>query len=189
MLKTGIVIQINSKNILILTGENEYLILQKPYGIQPALGEEYTGYLYKKKSFILKIFITFILLALIGSSTYFLYKLNYTQYNIVLDLGASIQLKINGYGNVIDYSILNDNAEKIIEAVDIKNKSYSDALFIIYSVAEKNNYLDSYRDSKDKYISVYVTNHKNIIVDLTKFKSKVLADKIQININDNGIEK
>lgn len=60
---------------------------------------------------------------------------------ISIDINPSIELGINGYNRVISTKGYNDDGEKLIECVDVKNMKYEDAVAKILECDEADRYL------------------------------------------------
>lgn len=188
MLKTGIVLEINKASVYIMSTDNEFSEIKIKAKTKPQIGEIYTSEIYKKSNILYKLLlplvsfllVLFILLALINKYT--------AKYSVVVDINSSIELQLNSSSEIIDVKPLNNKAVNLINDVNLKNRNLNDSLIIILNQAKKFNYLNDYYSNKEKTISIYITSHNNINIDLSSFEQAANDDKVSVVINDNGTE-
>ncbi|AGK95299.1 anti-sigma-I factor RsgI family protein [Clostridium pasteurianum] len=138
--------------------------------------------LNKVKNPLIILFISIILLFIIA---YYIYS--YSSSLVIIDVGTSINLKVNKYGKVVDASSLTSGGNNIINESNVNNKNISEALIIILSKAEANNYIDPLDKNQFKHnISVFISGDT---LDISKFSDEVKTKKLNLNINENGSEK
>ncbi len=85
---------------------------------------------------------------------------------ISIDINPSIELGLNGYDRVINVNSFNNEGEKLINSVDIKNMTYQDAVNEILQSEEANQYM----------------NNDNTIVVTVDIDSDEKADEVLSNV-------
>lgn len=127
-------------------------------------------------------FISIILLLIIACYFY-----SYPSSLVIIDVGTSINLKVNKYGKVVDASSLSSSGNNIINESNVRNKNINESLIIILSKAEANNYIDPLdKDQLKHTISVFISGDT---LDISKFSDEVKTKKLNLDINENGSEK
>lgn len=115
------------------------------------------------------------------------YLYSYSSSLVIIDVGTSINLKVNKWNRVVNVSSLTSSGNNILHSKNIKNKNINDALIIILSKAEANNYINPLDKNELKHrIDVFISGDT---LDLTKFSNEVKSKKLKLKINENGIEK
>ncbi|MFT8316144.1 MAG: hypothetical protein ABF633_18115 [Clostridium sp.] len=138
--------------------------------------------LNKIKNPLIILFISIILLFIIACYFY-----SYSSSLVIIDVGTSINLKVNKYGKVIDASSLTSSGNNIISESNVHNKNINEALIILLSKAEANNYIDPLDKNQLKHnVSVFISGDT---LDISKFSDEVKTKKLNLNINENGSEK
>lgn len=134
----------------------------------------------KKLKMILPIIVLFTALII-----YYIYS--YSSSLMIVDIGPSISLKINKWDRVVDASSVDSLGNTILNENNIKNKNINDALMILLGKAEANNYIDPLDKSGLKNnISIFISGDS---LNISKFYNKVKTKQLNLNINDNGVEK
>lgn len=126
-----------------------------------------------------------ILVILVLMVTYYLYS--YSSSLVIINVGTSINLKVNKWSRVVDVSSITSDGNNIVNSKNVKNKNINDALIIILSNAEANNYINPLDKNELKQrIAVFISGDT---LDLSKFSDEVKSKKLNLKINENGTEK
>lgn len=180
---TGIVMQHNKKNAFIMTNTGEFLKV-KVNKEMPNIGEVYTGEVVKEMP-IYKYAATAASLALVllfGSAAY---AYNTPVASMVIDINPSIKLDVNRWDRIIKSVPLNNDGEKVLESLNIKNKQLNEGLNLIIDEAKKDNYINSNYIESGKVITLSIENNKlNKHYDLSKFEDYVKENKLVVEVKD-----
>lgn len=105
---------------------------------------------------------------------------------IVIDVGASINLKVNRWNKIIDVSSLNTKGETILSISKVKYKNIEDGLTLILSNAEEENYINALSSNEQKkQVSVFISgNH----LDLSSFSNVAQSRKLDLQLNQSGTD-
>lgn len=126
-----------------------------------------------------------ILVILILIAAYYIYS--YSSSLVIIDVGTSINLKVNKWNRIVDASSVTSNGNNILNSKNIKNKNINDALIIILSKAEANNYVNPLdKDELKHRLAVFISGDT---LDISKFSDEVKSKKLKLKINENGVEK
>lgn len=136
----------------------------------------------KKSRF--KSILTYILIIIVLVIVAFSYSFFTSTSFIIIDTNASINLKVNRWNKVIDASALDNNGSNILNSAKVKYKNVNDALTLILSTAEEENYVNSLsKDNTKKQVSVFVSGND---VSLNSFSSIAKARNFNLAVNENG---
>ncbi|KAJ53094.1 hypothetical protein CTM_04565, partial [Clostridium tetanomorphum DSM 665] len=102
---------------------------------------------------------------------------------IVLTINPSIELKVNRFNKVLKVVGLNNDGKKIINEVNIKNKSIDDALNNILKQAKEDKFINDSYIKADKTVSLDIQGRN---VNITSFKENIIKDKINMDVKVNG---
>lgn len=178
---TGIVMQLNKQHAFIMTSNGEFLKLKLSKNL-PKLGEEYTGEVAKDTPFY-KYALTAASLAFLVffSSTAYAY---YTPVaSVVVNINPSIKLDLNKWNRIIKSTPLNQDGEKVLSELKVKNKSLNDGLDSIVIQAKKDNFINSDYIESGKTITIDIDSNKPIKnFDLSKFEEKIKLGNINLKI-------
>lgn len=152
---------------------------------RPEIGQEYTGEMvkYNKKftHFYKIAAVACFLFVLISSSMAYAYFKPVS--TIVLTINPSIELKVNRFNKVLKVVGLNNDGKKIINEVNIKNKSIDDALNNILKQAKEDKFINDSYIKADKTVSLDIQGRN---VNITSFKENIIKDKINMDVKVNG---
>ena len=148
MFKKGLVLDIESNKVSILTNEGEFLYVVRNF-IAPEIGEEYEGKLYKDKfsflqNFNLKShkFITAATLLLLFNSL-IVYNLLFSVYETYeVKINPDIKLYTNRIGRVIKTEGVNEDGNIVLNKLSLKNMSIESAVESIVVLSKDLNYLN-----------------------------------------------
>lgn len=187
MLKSGIIINVRNKNALILTptGEIKKIVINKKDNVKP--GQIYSGDTPKPIPFFKYALIT-VLCSLMVIFTAFIFLYNTTSYSVIVDINPSLKLQLNRWNKIISCTPLTNEGSKLIHGTEIKNKDLDDGLILILNNARNCNYIDDSFIREKKVISIYISSHNNININIDKFEKKASVLKLNLIVNDNGTE-
>lgn len=185
---SGIVMQVDKKYAFIMTEEGEFLKV-KMNGTVPAVGQIYEFSSNKKyipfyKYAAVAASLAFILI--FGSVTYAYYT---PAASVDISINPSIRLNINRWEKIIKSIPLNDDGQKILASIDIKNKLINDGLNLIIDEAKKDDFINKDYIESGKTITVSIdskNSKKNI--DLSEFENYTKQNNIKIQIIENKKE-
>lgn len=187
--KTGIVMEIKNKKACIMTADGEFAEV-KIAGDSPSIGSSYTGITVTKIPFFkyASAVACLLLFTSIGGVAYGYYK---PITSIVLDLNPSLELKANKWNRIIKTLPLNNDGEKLLASLNVKNKSIDEALSMILNEAENEHFIDTKKDKVSQMISLNITSLGDSsinISNLNKFKSAVKEKNLDVKVtyNKNG---
>ena len=170
----------------------------KILGDSPEIGSTYTGALEQKLPLFKYIAAAacFILFITTGSTAYAYYT---PVASVVVDINPSLELKVNKWNRIIKASALNEDGEKMLDSLSIKNKTVDDALTMIVEEAENENFINP-SNKADINVSLSITTldkaskDREIIGDspensfsLPKFESKLKEKNLSGEINNKEI--
>ncbi|AKA68589.1 anti-sigma-I factor RsgI family protein [Clostridium scatologenes] len=185
--KKGIVISVEKKFVSILTCDGEFLnvYIDKERNI-PNIGEEYEGLFTKKGTLSSNLFkyvaaclIFFMILS--GGSAYAYYTPVST---IVVNITASLEMKLNRWDRVIDVKALNEDGVKLLKEINIKNNVADKALMEILERSEKDKFINEEYTKENKIVTLNIEGKKD--VDLSGFKKEIDKEKLNLRIDKNG---
>lgn len=127
------------------------------------------------------VFASFFILILIGGISYRVYAT--PQAYVDVDVNPSIELTINRFDRVIGVFAYNDDGEKVLSQVSLRNKTSKEALDLLLTVIEKEGYMEksellsitvqsdgqqqSLVDSLQEHVSCTVgTHHSNMMQEV-----------------------
>jgi len=195
--KTGIVLEIKDRKACIMTPSGEFAEV-KILGDSPAIGSTYTGAIEQKLPLFKYIAAAacFILFITTGSTAYAYYT---PVASVVVDLNPSLELKINKWNRIIKAAALNEDGEKMLDSLSIKNKTIDDGLSMIVEEAENENFINP-SNKADINVSLSIktldkaSKDREIIGDspensisLPKFESKLKEKNLSGEINNKVI--
>jgi hypothetical protein len=189
MNNTGIVMQIEKKYAFIMTNRGEFLKVKITKPI-PNVGEVYTGEIAKEMPFYkyTAAAASLLFVFLSGTASYAYYT---PTASVVVDINPSIELRVNRWDRILKTIPLNNDGEKVLASLNIKNKVLSDGLDLIVEEAQKDNFInDSYTQS-GKAITVSFENIKSEKKpDISKFEEHAKKNNLKVNlIKDNADKK
>lgn len=170
----------------------------KILGDSPTIGSTYTGALEQKLPLFKYIAAAacFILFITTGSTAYAYYT---PVASIVVDINPSLELKVNKWNRIIKAAALNEDGQKMLDSLSIKNKTIDDGLSMILEEAEKENFINP-SNKTDINVSLSIktldkaSKNKETIGDspensisLPKFESKLKEKNLSGEINNKVI--
>lgn len=185
--KTGIVMEIKNKKACIMTADGEFVKV-KIFGDSPTMGSSYTGVTAAKISFFkyASAVACLLLFTSMGGVAYGYYK---PITSIVLDINPSLELKANKWNRIIKTLPLNDDGEKLLTSLNVKNKSVDEALSVIIDEAENEHFIDTTKDKvSQQTISLNITSSRDSSIDvanLNKFKSAAKEKNLNVKVTYN----
>jgi len=187
MNKTGVVLKIEKKYVLLMTSTGEFVKV-KLSTRKPKIGENYTGVMVRnKKSFkhyIAAAMLLFMVLSGGGTYTYLT-----PVASIELNINPAIEIKINRFNKIISYSPLNSDGKTILEHLKLKNKNIDEALVLVVNQAKKDNFINNNYIEQGKIISIKVQcKDETKTINLEKFEECIVENKINMQLNNNGKE-
>lgn len=195
--KTGIVLEIKNRKACIMTPSGEFAEV-KILGDSPAIGSTYSGAIAPKLPLFKYVAAAacFILFVTTGSTAYAYYT---PVSSVVVDINPSLELKVNKWNRIIKASALNEDGEKMLDSLSIKNKTIDDGLSMILEEAEKENFINP-SNKADLNVSLSIkpidkaSKDKETIGDspensisLPKFESKLKEKNLSGEINNKVI--
>jgi hypothetical protein len=103
---------------------------------------------------------------------------------VIVDVNASINLKVNRWNKIIGVSSLDGNGNTILIASKLKYTNINQGLILILSTAEQNNYLNALSTDKNKQkVSVFISGDN---INTSTFSNIALDRKFNLEINENG---
>lgn len=111
-------------------------------------------------------FVCILMLISIGGVSYHAY-FSPASY-IDLDINPSIEITINKFGKVIDTYAYNDDGTELLNSIDIKYKSYDDALVLLIDAIEEEGYF-----TNSELLSLTIQTDKNEDSLLGNIKSQL----------------
>lgn len=179
MIKKGIIMDYNGKEAVLLTQSGEFLKIKPKYKVE--IGQEYTHeeFLYKKQ---LLIAASFLICALLSIFT-FMYNQVYA--SLLVTINPQFKIDINKFQRIIRVIPLNEDAEKILKKVNLKNKNIDDGLIMIVNKAKDEKFISNEYYNKTKAIRIIVDGKG---VKLTKFANEMKKQRLNFERIDKGQE-
>lgn len=137
-----------------------------------------------KKFSKIKSILLFIIIIIILSAITILYVYFTPTTYVIIDVNASINLKVNRWNKIIDVSSLDINGTKLMMGTKLKYKNINDGLILILSTAEENNYITPLSTDKiDNELSIFISGNN---IDTSSFSNIARDRKFDFQINENG---
>lgn len=178
---TGIVMELNKKNAIIMTNCGEFLKVSSGKSA-PKVGEIYTGEAVKSTP-IYKYALTaasLVFILFFGSSAYAYYT---PAASLKVDINPSLSLDINKWNRIIKYHALNSDGEKVLSGINLKYKPLNEGLDLIVDEAKKDNFINDNYIKSEKVINVSIENKKaDTNIDLSEFKEYIAKNNLKVNI-------
>ncbi|MCT8977127.1 anti-sigma factor domain-containing protein [Clostridium sp. CX1] len=184
---TGIVMEIK-KNIAYLmtsTGEFTKVKVDKSKPI-PSIGSQYSG-LPVQNVFMNNNLLRYtsaaclaLVIFLSGGTAYTYYKPVST---VTVSINPSMELKSNLWNRVIYVSPLNEDGNKLLKEISVKNKAVDDALTNILEQAKKDNFINDNYKKDNKVITINISGKD---MKLSSFQKEVKKDNLNTSIDING---
>ncbi|MDW8802305.1 anti-sigma factor domain-containing protein [Clostridium sp. A1-XYC3] len=184
---TGIVMEIK-KNIAYLmtsTGEFTKVKVDKSKPV-PSIGSQYSG-LPVQNVFMNNNLLRYtsaaclaLVIFLSGGTAYTYYKPVST---VTVSINPSMELKSNLWNRVIYVSPLNEDGNKLLKEISVKNKAVDDALTNILEQAKKDNFINDNYKKDNKVITINISGKD---MKLSSFQKEVKRDNLNTSIDING---
>lgn len=187
MNKTGVVLKIEKKHLLLMTNTGEFVKVKLSPN-KPRIGETYTGVMVKNKRplkhYIAVAMLLFMFLSGGGAYTYFT-----PVASIELSINPAIEIKINRFNKIISCSPLNSDGKTILEHLKLRNKNIDEALVLVVNQAKKDNFINDNYIEQGKTISIKIQcKDETKIINLKRFEECIVENKINMQLNNNGKE-
>lgn len=190
--KTGVVVNVERSNVIILTRDGEFAkvkLRSKEY--IPEKGEEYTGREVKEIKFKLNkeaIIITLIVIAVTISLAVYGYLRPVG--SVSIDGEVSLVLKFNYFNKVTKIQSFDGESETFINSIKVKNKDISTVMLKTYNKLKEEKMVVDKNDSDGVTTYFRINNKKDIefkelIEILQKDNTKVVITKGGISIYRN----
>lgn len=185
--KTGVVVKIAKNYICVRTVKGEFYNL-KLQGYTPKIGDIYSGPIVSSQSKSIKLILVIVFLAIV----FVLGKNIYTYFtpssSVIINLSPTIQIKLNKWDKIIDIKSQNSSGRKILESINLKNKSINNGLQMIFDKAKEINIINKKYIDRGKSITIFVSikDSSTSYPDLSTFKKYTEARNISCNINYDG---
>ena len=181
--KEGIVVSVSGKYANLLTPSGEFIKVSC-IGRKPDIGEKFQGcqvsssiFHFNTKGLTAAACIMFILT--IGGGVKAYYSPVAT---VLVSINPNIELKVNHLNKIISSKALNNDGEKILSEVKIKNANINEGLKTIIDQSKKDKFIDD-NYIKTKTVSVDIDGKK---INISKFKSNIQNSNLSIKIQSNG---
>lgn len=188
MIKTGIVMAVDKNKIYLMTGSGEFVKV-KSKGNLPSIGEEYTGEVHLEKKFFQRSVLAASIMAFIliasGIFSYFT-----PVAAITININPSVKFHINFWNKIIRVSPLNSDGEKILEHLNLTNKSSETGVNLIIEEAKKENYINKQYKDSGKVISVHIDTKKiSGTLDVSKIETVIKNQNLKFNVTIDNIQE
>lgn len=186
---TGIVMELGKSHAIIMTNHGEFLKVASGKN-KPQIGEIFTGEAAKSTPFykyaLSAASLAFVLL--FGSSAYAYYT---PVASIQVDINPSIKLDINRFNRIIKTTPLNEDGERVLSEINIKNKPINAGLNLIVDEAKKDNFINENYINQGKAIKVAIENAKqDRDIDLSEFSTYVSKNNLKLTVGKtNKVDK
>lgn len=187
LVKTGLVVSTKGRSAVIMSDSGEFYKVNTA-GKKIEIGEELTGTVTINKPFYrsLAAVASLLFFILIGSGIY-IYSTPVA--TVLVNINPSIQLKTNRYSRIISFTALNNDGNKVLKGIKLKNKTLDDGLYLIIKQSQKDNFInDKYMDNGKK-IMVDITSMNNRHFDLSKSELYISTSGLNAEINNSGVKK
>jgi hypothetical protein len=193
MNKSGIVLQTYKNTAAIMTEDGQFIRV-KIKNTMPQKGEIYSGEIYKKnpayKHSLVAAIISFLVLLSGGMYTYY-----EPAAELTISINPSVQITLNRWNRIIDFTPLNDDGEKILLSLKLSNKTLDEGLILIVDQAKADNYINEEYIKSNKTISIHITEDKKGNIDLAKFEELIETKHLNMEVinatvkNQNSTDK
>jgi hypothetical protein len=180
MIKSGLVVETNKRYACLLSSDGQFTNVAIK-GKVPLKGEIYTGELYKKTPVhrlpLMAAIIVFMIFLSGGFYTYYT-----PAAEVTITINPAVRLNLNVWNKIIKSVPLNEDGEKLLSSLQLKNKDLNTGLDMIVNQAKVDNFINRAYVESDKVISVEVVNDNKRKLDLSKFQQSVKAQKLKVEI-------
>ena len=184
MQKAGKVINIKDNKVYIITANQEFVTLEK-HSTEPIIGELYAGEEFKSLS-LWKHFLLIICVILLTFSARKLYLDNKYEFTVIVDMNCKLKMEVTSLNEIKSVEGKSEGGFKLKEILDLKHKSFDEALHLILDESIKQNYLTKAHADDGYKISIFVVDNKNNTpIDVTKFKDYANTHNFKVVINNN----
>ena len=151
---SGVILELNNKEAVVITSESRFVIIKrKPDMVvgQEIIFDSLSNRIFNKKT--QSLFLAAASIAAIFVITFISYIYLYLPFQsstyayIGIDINPSIELGIDSEHNVINFKPLNEDANIILKAIDLKGMNINKALISLVQQSEIYGYLRSENDS------------------------------------------
>lgn len=186
MNKSGIVLQTHNNTAAIMTEDGQFIRV-KIKDTVPQKGEIYSGEIYKKnpayKHSLVAAIISFLIIFSGGMYTYYAPAAELT-----ISINPSVQITLNRWNRIIDFTPLNDDGEKILLSLKLTNKTLDEGLILIVDQAKADNYINEEYIKSNKAISIHITEDKKGNINLTKFEELIETQHLNMEVTNDTIK-
>lgn len=181
MIKSGIVMEIQSDKLCLMTNSGEFVKI-KFKGERPELGQIYTGEEEVKMPFY-----RFPVIAASIAIMMFCSTMAYAYYTPVASIRVKInpyvELKINRFARIIKVIPLNKDGTVLISSLNLKNKTLENGLHMLMDEATKENFINKEYKKNHKEINITITDKKSDQqVDVSGFVNYAAENNIKVNV-------
>lgn len=176
----GIIVEIHKNKAVLLTSTGEFVEVATTKDM--SIGEEYiktTTYTRFIRNIPRALVAALLMFTLLGGGLGAYYTPVAT---LNLRINPYVQLKTNLFNKVIYSNALNSDGKVILDSINIKNKNFNDALYLIVTESEKQKFItEDYKATKS--ISLEVTG-KNL--NMSTFETTVHEHGISLEVKINN---
>lgn len=152
----------------------------------PSLGEIYSGKVHTATSYprlsLIAAMLAFCIIVAGGSYTYYV-----PAATVTIDINPALKLDLNRWNRIIKVSSLNDDGEKMLQGLKLKNKTVDEALLLILEVAKDTDVITEDYNKDGGNISVHISENKAHNIDISKFQQTVEDENLNTTIiRDSG---
>jgi hypothetical protein len=185
----GIIMEISDKNVVLMTGDGEFLTVKKP-SHSLSLGDEITAAAAAfskttvpahKKHITKYASIAAIILVLLIPFTYFKQAYATVAY-VNVDINPSIELGITKYNKVSEIKALNDDGKLLLDGVKIDGLDLESALDSVIDKARESGYIS---DDKENNIEVALVAVNDKAVNITQ---ETIAEYVKGAVQETSVD-
>lgn len=187
LVKTGLIVSAKGRSAVIMSNIGEFYKVNTT-GKKVKIGDEFTGTVMISKPFYrnLAAVASLLFFMLIGS---YIYTYNTPVATVLVNINPSIQLKTNRYSRIVSFTALNNDGNKVLKGIKIKNKTLDDGLYLIIMQSQKDNFINDKYIESGKKIMVDITSMNNKHFDLSKSEQYISTSGLNAEINNSGVKK
>ncbi|WP_294342895.1 hypothetical protein [uncultured Clostridium sp.] len=182
--KTGVVVNVERRHVIILTRDGEFTKVKlKNRGDIPEKGEEYTGRVVREIKFKLnKEYILITVVAIVAVIALTMYGYFKPVGSVSIDGEVSLVLKFNYFNKITKIQSFDIESETFINSINVNNKDISKSMVKTYNKLKKDKMVVDKNDSNGVTTYFRIDNKKNVDVKelieiLEKDDTKVIITK------------
>lgn len=187
MIKSGVVMKVEKSAAIIMSPTGEFHRIGFK-GEKPLVGQELQGHILKKNTYYRSLIAAAIIVFIILSGV--LFNQATEPYAVVrININPSIELKANKKGEIVSFSGLNKDGDKILGEINIKGKNLGEALKLIVAQAEKDNFINPQYIAKGNKIAVSIASKGTKEFSLTSFEQYIKDKGLSAEISDGSSQE